>query len=145
MFSYFIGMSLNPLDSKILNPPNVVQVVDTNLDILIAVRKGIRNCTKHPLSNFLSYHSMNNNYKVFTTNLSSNSNPKNVQEAFVDPKWKKVIDEEVKALCKNDMWDIVDLPKGKCPIGCKWVFTIKYKANVPIERYKIRLVTKMYT
>ena len=86
MFSYFIGMSLNPLDSKILNPPNVVQVVDTNLDILIAVRKGIRNCTKHPLSNFVSYHSMNNNYKVFSTNLSSNSDPKNVQEAFVDPK-----------------------------------------------------------
>ncbi|RVW98030.1 Retrovirus-related Pol polyprotein from transposon RE2 [Vitis vinifera] len=88
---------------------------------------------------------MNNSYKTFTTNLNSSSVPKNIQEALVDPKWKEAIDEEMKALYKNDMWDIVDLPKGKHPIGCKWVFTIKYKADGSIERYKARLVSKGYT
>ena len=64
---------------------------------------------------------MNNSYKTFTTNLDSSSVPKNIQEALVDPKWKEAIDEAMKAMYKNDMWDIVDLPKGKHPIGCKWV------------------------
>lgn len=47
------------------------------------------------------------------------------------------------ALYKNDMWD--DLPIGKHSIGCKWVFTIKYKVDGSTERYKARLVTKRYT
>ena len=70
------GMSPNLPDSTILNPPNVVQVVNTNLDIPITIKKGVRNCTKHPLLNFLSYHKMTNNHKTFATNLSSNFVPK---------------------------------------------------------------------
>ena len=49
----------------------------------------------------------------------------------------------MKALYKNETWDIVDLPKKL--MGCKWMFTIKYKADGSIERYKARLVTKGYT
>ena len=37
------------------------------------------------------------------------------------------------------------LPKGKKPVGCKWVFTITYHADGTIERYKARLVAKGYT
>ena len=51
----------------------------------------------------------------------------------------------MKALYKNKTWDIVDFPKKKKLMGCKWMFTIKYKADGSIERYKARLVTKGYT
>ena len=51
----------------------------------------------------------------------------------------------MKALYKNEIWDIVDLPKGKNLVGYKWVFTIKYKVNDSIERYKARLVANGYT
>ena len=37
------------------------------------------------------------------------------------------------------------LPEGKRTIGCKWVFTVKLKADGSIDRYKARLVAKGYT
>ena len=36
----------------------------------------------------------------------------------------------------------MELPRGKTTVGCKWVFTIKYKADGSIGRYRARLVTK---
>lgn len=53
--------------------------------------------------------------------------------------------EEIRALEKDKIWEIVDLPKGKKPMGCVWVFTKKYKTNGTSEKYKARLVTKGYT
>jgi Reverse transcriptase (RNA-dependent DNA polymerase) len=53
--------------------------------------------------------------------------------------------EELYALKKNDTWDIVNLPKGKKPVGCKWVYKIKYNSNGTVERYKARLVAKGFT
>lgn len=52
---------------------------------------------------------------------------------------------ELGALEMNNTWTIVDLPPGKHPIGCKWVYKIKYHANGKVERYKARLVAKGYT
>jgi hypothetical protein len=37
------------------------------------------------------------------------------------------------------------LPRGKKTVGCKWVFSIKHKADGSIDRYKARLVAKGYT
>jgi hypothetical protein len=49
------------------------------------------------------------------------------------------------ALEKNNTWDLVRLPSGKKPIGCKWMFTVKYNSNRTLERYKAQLVAKGYT
>ena len=53
--------------------------------------------------------------------------------------------EEMEALLKNKTWILVSLPEGHKTMGCKWVFSIKYKADGSIERYKVRLVAKRYT
>lgn len=53
--------------------------------------------------------------------------------------------EEVNALRRSDTWEIVDLPKEKKIVGCKWVFIVKCKAVGSVERYKARLVAKGFT
>ena len=50
--------------------------------------------------------------------------------------------EEIQALEENQTWTIEDLPAGKKPISCKWVYRVKYKSDGSIKRYKARLVVR---
>ena len=43
------------------------------------------------------------------------------------------------------MWKLIKLSKRKKVVGCKWVFSIKYKVNGTIYCYKARLIAKGYT
>jgi len=55
------------------------------------------------------------------------------------------MDIELQALEDNKTWYVVSLPTSKHPVGCKWVYKIKHKADGTIEWYKARLVAKGYT
>ncbi|KAH9679174.1 CCHC-type domain-containing protein [Citrus sinensis] len=58
-------------------------------------------------------------------------------------KWKLAMEEEMKSLHQNQIWELVELPKGKRAIGNKWVYTKKQGSlNKSTPRYKARLVTK---
>ena len=59
--------------------------------------------------------------------------------------WRTAREVEMDALEKNKTWEKSVLPPGKKPVGCRWVYTIKRKADDTIERYKARLVAKGYT
>lgn len=48
----------------------------------------------------------------------------------------------MEALSKNNTWEIVELPTCKKVIGCKWVYTPKYRANGTLEKFKARLVAR---
>eukprot|EP00253_Pinus_taeda_P034029 PITA_34029 len=50
--------------------------------------------------------------------------------------------DEMMALSKNGTWDLVELPKGRKTVGCKWVFKLKRGVNDTEDRYKARLVAK---
>ena len=45
----------------------------------------------------------------------------------------------------NGVWDLVHLPHGCKPVGCKWVFKTKHDSSRRIERYKARFVVKGYS
>jgi hypothetical protein len=55
------------------------------------------------------------------------------------------MNDELEALAKTGTWEIVDLPPHTKPIGSKWVYKVKHKADGSIERYKARLVAKGYS
>ncbi|MCO5570785.1 hypothetical protein L7F22_024513 [Adiantum nelumboides] len=48
------------------------------------------------------------------------------------------------ALYGNETWELVPLPKGKKPVGCRWVYKVKHNSDGSVSRYKARRVAKGY-
>jgi len=74
--------------------------------------------------------------------LSSVSLPGSYEEAILVPAWKQVMDEEIYALISRGTWELSSAPKD---VGCRWVYTLKYRPDGSVDRYKVRLVAKGYT
>ena len=55
-----------------------------------------------------------------------------------------VMQEEVKALHKNQTQKLGPLLPGRKAIGNKWVYNIKHDSNNQVEQYCARLVVKGY-
>ena len=112
----------------------------------IALRKGNRSTSNpHPIYNFLSYHRLSSPYSAFVSTISSVSLPKNTNEALSHPGWRQAMVDEMTALHSNGTWDLVVLPFGKFPVGCRWVYTVKVGLDGQVDRLKARLVAKGYT
>ena len=60
-------------------------------------------------------------------------------------KWIDSMNEDYKSMQDNDVWDLVPLPEGVKPIGCKWIFKTKRDSKGDVERYKAYLVAKGFT
>jgi histone deacetylase 1/2 len=74
--------------------------------------------------------------------LVAHSEPTNVKQALLDPKWKQAMQEEYDALFHNNTWSLVTLPSHRQVIGCKWVFRVKENPDGTVNKYKARLVAK---
>ena len=112
----------------------------------IAVCKGTRfSRNPHPIYNFLSYHHLSSPYSAFISTLSYVSLPKTVHEALSHSGWKQAMVEAITALHSTSTWDLVTLPVGKSPIGCRWVYIVKIGPNGGVDRLKARLVAKGFT
>ena len=55
------------------------------------------------------------------------------------------MDEEMEALTFRRTWELVSAPTEAVIIGYRWVFTLKYRPNGSVDRYKVRLMAKGYT
>lgn len=57
-------------------------------------------------------------------------------------KWMKAVADELKSMEKNQVWNIVESPKGAKLLTSKWVFCIKTDENGNPTKYKARLVAR---
>lgn len=60
---------------------------------------------------------------------SSMTEPKTYNQACKSPSWANAMQNELSGLASTNTWSIVTLPPNNKPIGCKWVYKIKYNAD----------------
>ncbi|CAL2270868.1 unnamed protein product [Prunus armeniaca] len=71
--------------------------------------------------------------------------PQTYKEAMASPEaplWKEAVNNEIESIMQNHMWELVYLPHDNKPIGFKWIFKRKLKADGTIDKYKAHLVAK---
>jgi transposase InsO family protein len=141
-----------PVEFSLPLPPSASPSADSpppqstsDLDLLIAIRKGKRTCTEHPISNCVSFDHLSPSFKAFSLSLSSLVVPKSYREALSHPGWRKAMEEEMHALELNHTWDLIPKPAGTSIVGCRWVFTVKQNPDGTVDRLKARLVAKGFT
>ena len=86
--------------------------------------------------------------EAFIVTPQDEEEPRNIKEALdchAKENWKNAMEEEMESMKINQVWELVDPPKGHKPIENKWILKIKCKENSTIERHKARLVAKRYT
>uniref|UniRef100_A0A2N9FDV6 Integrase catalytic domain-containing protein n=1 Tax=Fagus sylvatica TaxID=28930 RepID=A0A2N9FDV6_FAGSY len=103
------------------------------------------NASLYPLSSSLSYAKLSPSHRNFALSVTTISEPTSFTQASQNPHWQAAMSAELSALEANHTWSLTTLPPGKHPIGCKWVYKVKLKADGSLERYKARLVAKGYT
>ncbi|WKA05320.1 hypothetical protein VitviT2T_023294 [Vitis vinifera] len=60
-------------------------------------------------------------------------------------KWQEAMKLEKESMYSNSVWELVDLPEGIKPIGCKWIYKRKRGPNGKVETFKAMLVAKGFT
>jgi hypothetical protein len=101
--------------------------------------------TPYPLHQYISFSNFSLAHRGFLSSICSTDEPRTFSQAVKSPLWREAMEKEIEALEKNDTWSLISLPPNKKPIGCKWVYKIKYRSDGTIERYKARLVAKGFT
>lgn len=69
--------------------------------------------------------------------------PQTFQEVVTSPNapyWNEAINSELESILENNTFEMIDLPLGSKPIGSKWIFKRKLKANDTIDKYKSSLI-----
>lgn len=82
---------------------------------------------------------------AFITRMMKVVEPFSYKEASQYNEWRAAMTEEYESIIKNKTWDLFKLPKGKQPVGCKWLYKPKFKVDGRIDKYKARLVAKGYS
>ena len=96
----------------------------------------------YPITNYVTCHNFFEAHKCYFAAITKIVEPRFFHEVVKDPKWREAMAKEIEALELNHTWSIVDLPRGRKPISCKWVYKVKYHSDGSIERYKARLVIR---
>jgi hypothetical protein len=74
--------------------------------------------------------------------------PTSYEEAMGSPhssKWHKAMEDEMRSMSANQVWELEKIPKGAKTVCYKWVYKIKCDSKGNIDKFKARLMTKDFT
>uniref|UniRef100_A0A2N9GHQ2 Integrase catalytic domain-containing protein n=1 Tax=Fagus sylvatica TaxID=28930 RepID=A0A2N9GHQ2_FAGSY len=142
-----------PVEFSLPLPPSASPSADSpppqstsDLDLPIAIRKGKRTCTEHPISNCVSFDHLSPSFKAFSLSLSSLVVPKSYREALSHPGWRKAMEEEMHALELNHTWDLIPKPAGTSIGECvchlkKSIYGLKQSPRAWFDKFSKAVVS----
>ena len=75
----------------------------------------------------------------------SDSEPSSYEEDVEQQVWKDSMIEEYHSSLKNDVWDIVPIPKRKSVVTSKWIYKIKHATYGNVEKFKSIFVARGFS
>jgi hypothetical protein len=84
-------------------------------------------------------------YLVETGNMDEPLDREEALSSKNKTKWVSAMDEEIRALNENDVWELVERPAKKNVVSCKWVYKIKKGLQGEADRYRARLVARGFS
>jgi hypothetical protein len=83
---------------------------------------------------------ISNDYEVYVSEeIQIKGDPASFEEAMRSAhssKWLDAMEDEMRSMSVNKVWDLEEIPKGAKIVGCKWVYKTKCDSNGNIERFK---------
>nr|GEY50585.1 hypothetical protein [Tanacetum cinerariifolium] len=79
------------------------------------------------------------------TPIQTRNKSKEILDALQDPSWVEAMQEKLLQFNIQNVWTLVDCPKGVRPIGTKWVLKNKKDERGIVIRNKVRLVAQGHT
>ena len=81
-----------------------------------------------------------NDYEVYECEeFQMEGDPTSFEEAMRSAhssKWLKAMQDEMKSMNTNDVWDLEKIPNGAKIVGCKRVYKTEYDSKENVKRYK---------
>ena len=84
--------------------PSYLQDYYCNMVVSSPTASVLQSSTSHPLSSYLSYHSLSSSYKTICCSISSIVKPTHYYQAVTDPKWQDEMAAEIAAPEANNTW-----------------------------------------
>ncbi|RVX00843.1 Retrovirus-related Pol polyprotein from transposon TNT 1-94 [Vitis vinifera] len=137
---YFVGYSERPRGFKFYDPSTRFFFETSNAKFIEDVELSGR----EPLRKVV-FEEESVSIPIITTGHDDPISVSQVKQSSDSKKWIEALKVEMKSMKDNGVGDLIELPEGVKPIGCKWIFKTKRDSKGNIVRYKARLVAKGFT
>ena len=122
--------------------PKIVEQHDSQKNVDSTSRRSTRVRKSTIPSDYIIY------LQEFDYNIGIENDPEMFSQAISCKKsnlWYDAMKNEMNSMASKRVWNLVELPDGAKAIGCKSVFMTKKNSLGNIERYKARLIPKVFT
>ncbi|GJZ48146.1 ribonuclease H-like domain-containing protein, partial [Tanacetum coccineum] len=119
-------------DSNMQTPGVIMSTRQTKL--LVKLNDYVLNSNvKYGIEKFVEYSSLRGANLCFATTLNKSVEPSCLSDYLSDPNWVDAMNNEIKALNRNNTWSECDFQSSRKPIGSKWYGKLNIKLLVKLK------------